>query len=141
MKVVTFVSTVLLGVTWISFKTFIWCCILNHIFVLLNTAKMLILILLDSQICHTPESVLMNQRVHCVHDFGLSYFDPIKAMSWITADYLQWAIYVKNVKRKSRVYTCVKKLAQKIFRASNPSLGKWQSIHFIFAFYPLSFAS
>ena len=33
-------------------------------------------------------------------------------MPWVTADYLQWTIYEK--KTKSRVYMCIKKLAQNI---------------------------
>ena len=53
-----------------------------------------------------PESVMMNQSVHYLHDLGLSYLYSIKALSWITVDYLQWAIYVKT---KSRVYMCIKK--------------------------------
>ena len=38
---------------------------------------------------------------HDFHDLGLSYFYRIKAMSFITADHLQWTIFVKT---KSRVY-------------------------------------
>ena len=67
------------------------------------------LILLNPQVYQAPESVIMNQKVHYFHDFSLSYFYRIKAMSWITADHLQWTIYVKT---KSRVYMCIKKLAQ-----------------------------
>ena len=51
--------------------------------------KMRTLTLLNSQVYQAPESVMMNQRVHYFHDLGLSYFYRIKAMSWITADYLQ----------------------------------------------------
>ena len=67
------------------------------------------LILLNPQVYQAPESVIMNQKVHYFHDFSLSYFYRIKAMSWITADHLQWTIYVKT---KSRVYMCIKELAQ-----------------------------
>ena len=70
---------------------------------------MLTLILLNAQIYQALESVIMNHRVHYIHDLGLSYFYRIKAMSLITADQLQWTIYVKI---KSRVYMCIKKLAQ-----------------------------
>ena len=42
--------------------------------------------------------------------FGQSYFYPIKAMSWITTDYLQWTTYVKN--KNSCLYVLKKKLAQ-----------------------------
>ena len=35
---------------------------------------------------------MMKQRAHCFHDFGLPYIYRIKAMSWITADYLQWTL-------------------------------------------------
>ena len=70
---------------------------------------MLILILLNPQVYQAPESVMMNHRVHYFHDVGLFYFYPIKAMPWITADNLQWNIYVKT---KSRVYMCLKKTAQ-----------------------------
>ena len=67
------------------------------------------LILLNPQVYQAPESVIMNQKVHYFHDFSLSYFYRIKAMSWITADHLQWTIYEKT---KSRVYMSIKKLAQ-----------------------------
>ena len=67
------------------------------------------LILLNPQIYQAPESATMNHRVHYFHDFGLSYFYHIKTMSLITADHMQWTIYVKT---KSRVYMCVQKLAQ-----------------------------
>ena len=67
------------------------------------------LILLNPQIYLAPESVIMNHRVHYFHDLGLSYFYRIKAMPLITADHLQWTIFVKT---KSRVYMCIKKLAQ-----------------------------
>ena len=65
---------------------------------------------------------MMNQRVHCFHDFGLSYLYRIKAMSWVTADYLQWTIYVKI---NSRLYMCIKKANIKLPRPSNPLLSKW----------------
>ena len=67
------------------------------------------LILLKTQVYQAPQSIMMNQRLHYLHDLGLSYFCRIKPMPWITADYLQWTIYVKT---KSRVYMCIKKLAQ-----------------------------
>ena len=35
------------------------------------------------------KSTMMNQRVDYFHDVGSSYFYRIKAMSLITADYLQ----------------------------------------------------
>ena len=39
----------------------------------------------------------MNHRVHYFHDLDQPYFYRIKAMSLITADHLQWNIYVKRV--------------------------------------------
>ena len=58
----------------------------------------------------TPKSinhqrVMMNQRVYYFHGLGLSYFCSTKALPWIIADYLQWAIYIKT---KIRVYMCIK---------------------------------
>ena len=50
---------------------------------------MLTLILLNAQIYQALESVIMNHRVHYIHDLGLSYFYRIKAMSLITAEHLQ----------------------------------------------------
>ena len=47
------------------------------------------LILLISQVYQAPERVMMNHRIHYFHDLGLSHFYRIKAVSWITADYLQ----------------------------------------------------
>ena len=66
-------------------------------------------ILLNPQIYQALESVIMNHRVHGLHDLGLSYFYCIKALSLITADHLQRTRYVKT---KSCVYMCIKKLAQ-----------------------------
>ena len=82
---------------------------------------MLTLILLNPQVFQAPVSVMMKQRVHYFHDLGLNYFYYSKAMSWITAAYLQW---IRFVKTKSRVYMCVKKTSTKISRPSNHSLGK-----------------
>ena len=73
--------------------------------------KMPTLILLNFQICQAPESVMMNQRVHYFLDLGLSYFYRIKPMSRITAEYLQWTIYVKT---KSGGYMYIKKLAKNV---------------------------
>ena len=67
--------------------------------------RLIRLILLNFQIYQPPESVMTNQRVHHFHNLGVSYFCSIKALPWITADYLQWAIYIKT---KSRVYMCIK---------------------------------
>ena len=82
--------------------------------------------------------MMMNERVHYFHDFGLSYFYRIKTMSWITADYLQSTIYVRT---KCLVYMCIKKTGAKLSRPSNPSLSKRKSKSFIFVFYSLSFTS
>ena len=69
------------------------------------------LILLNPQIYQAPESVMRNQKVHYFHDFSLSYFYSIKAMSLVTADNLQWTVYGKT---KNHVYMPIKKkLAQK----------------------------
>ena len=79
------------------------------------------LILLNPQIYQALESVIMNHKVHYFHDLGLSYFYRIKAMSLITADHLQWTIYVKT---KNAVFMYIKKTSTKLSRPSNPSLGK-----------------
>ena len=76
------------------------------------------LILLNRQIYQATESVVMNHRVHYFHGLGLSYFYRIKATPLITADHLQWTIYVKT---KSRVYMGIKKTFQAF-----QSLGKWK---------------
>ena len=96
------------------------------------------LILLNLQVYQTPESVIMNQKVHYFHDLSLSYFYRIKVMSWIIADHLQWTIYGKT---KSCIYMSIKKTSTKLSRLSNPSLGNWKSIFFIFVSYPLSFTT
>ena len=70
--------------------------------------KVSTLILLNIQAYQAPESVMINQRVHYFLDLGLSYFYRIKVMSWITAEYLQWTMYVKT---KCCVYLYIKKLA------------------------------
>ena len=62
------------------------------------------LILLNPHIYQAPESVIMNHRVRYFHDLGLSYFYRIKAVSWMTADHLQWTIYVKKA-----VFICAEK--------------------------------
>ena len=79
------------------------------------------LILLNPQVYQAPASVIKDQRVHYFQDLGLSYFYRIKTLSWITADYLQWTIYVKT---KSHVYMCRKNISLLKTRPSNPSLGK-----------------
>ena len=96
------------------------------------------LISLNFQVYQAPESVMMTQKVHYFLDLGLSYLYRIKGMSWITAEYLQWTIYVKT---KKYVYMYIKKTSKKISRPSNPSLGKWRSLSFIFVFHPLSCTS
>ena len=96
------------------------------------------LVLLNPQFYQALEKVIMNHRVHYFHDLGLPYFYRIKAMPWITADYLQWILYVKA---KSRVYMCIKKTSTKLSRPSYQSLGIWKRIFFIFVFYPLYFTS
>ena len=75
------------------------------------------LILLNPQIYQALKCVIMNHRVHYFHDLGLSYFYRIKAMSLITADHLQWSIYVKT---KGRVYMCMKKTSAKVSRSFKP---------------------
>ena len=80
------------------------------------------LILLNPQVYHAPESVIMNQKVHYFLDLRLSYFCHIKEMSCITADHLQWTIYGKTKSRgKTKSH---KKTSANISRLSNPSLGK-----------------
>ena len=91
---------------------------------------------LNFQVYQAPENVMMTQRVDDFLELDLSYFYRIKGMSWITAEYLQWTIYVKT---KSHVYMYIKKTSKKLSRPSNPSLGKWRSLSFIFVFYPLSY--
>ena len=96
------------------------------------------LILVNSQICQTPESTIMNHRVHCFHDLGLSYFYRIKAMSLTTADHLRWTKYVKT---KSLAYMCIKKLAQTFTGLATSHQVNRNCISFIFVFYPFSFTS
>ena len=72
------------------------------------------LILLIPQVYQAPESVMRNQKVHYFRDFSLSYFYSIKAMSWVTADNLQWTVYGKT---KSHVYMPIKKNYRKNFQA------------------------
>ena len=55
------------------------------------------------------KKVIINHRVHYFHDLDLSYFYCIKAKLLITANHLQWVIYVKT---KSCAHMCIKKLAQ-----------------------------
>ena len=113
-KIAIFVRAVMLDAIEIGFKTSIWCCILTHIFFWLKILeKMPTLILLNPQVYQAPESVMMNQSVHKFYDLGISYVYRIKAISWITADYLQWKFYVKT---KSLVYMC-----KKLSRPCNPS--------------------
>ena len=97
---------------------------------------MLALILINPQIYEAPESVLMNHMLHYSHHLGQCYFYCIKAITLITVDDLQWPIYVKS---KNHVYMCIKKTSAKLSRPSNPSLGKWKCISYIFVFYPFSF--
>ena len=78
-------------------------------------------ILLNPKIYQAPESVIMNHRIQYFHDLVLSCFCHIKTMSLITADHLQWTIYVKT---KNAVFMYIKKTSTKLSRPSNPSLGK-----------------
>ena len=96
------------------------------------------LMLLNFWVYQAPESVMMNQRVHLFSWFGPILFYRIKARSCITAECLQWTIYVKT---KRRVYIYIKKISKKLSRPFNPSLGKSKSLSFIFVFYPLLCAS
>ena len=70
---------------------------------------MLTLKLLIPQIYQAPESVIMNHMIHYFYDLGQCYFYWIKAITLITADHLQWNMYVKT---KNHVYVCIKKPAQ-----------------------------
>ena len=67
------------------------------------------LISLNFQDYQAPESVMMSQKVHYFLDMGLPYFSHIKEMSWTTAEYLQWTIYVKT---KSHFYKRIKEIAK-----------------------------
>ena len=67
------------------------------------------LILLNPQIYQALESVIMNPMIHYFLDLGQIYF--IDLLTFITADHLQWTIYVKT---NSHVYMCIKKLAQNL---------------------------
>ena len=109
-------------------KTSICCCILTHIFFWLNTEDNAELYIIKSLNLSSTRKFIMNHRVHYFYDLGLSYFYRIKAMSLITADKLQWAIYVKT---KSCVYMCMKKLS----RPSNPLLGKWKCINLWYLYF------
>ena len=70
---------------------------------------MLTLILLNPQIYQAPESVITNHMIHYFHDLGQCYIYWIKAITLITADHLQWNIYVK---KKPCLCVHKKKLAQ-----------------------------
>ena len=74
------------------------------------------LALLNPQVYQAPECMIMNHRVRYFHDLILSYFYRIKAMSCLTADHLQWTIYVKT---KIRVYMCIRRTSTKLSKPSN----------------------
>ena len=108
-------------INWVQDFYLMFCLNLNFLLIK-SWKKMLTLILLNPQVYQAPESVMVNQRVNYFHDLGLSYFYSIKAMSWITGDYLQQTIYVKT---KSRIQMCIKKqTSTKLPRPYNLSLGK-----------------
>ena len=110
-----------------------WCCILIHIFFWLNTGKNVDSYVIEPHVYQVPV-LWLTRRIQHFHDLRLSYFYCIKAMSRITAVYLQWTMYVKT---KSSVYICTKKTTTKLSRSSNPSLGKWKSKSFISELYLL----
>ena len=75
---------------------------LNSHFLLAKYCKKCpILGLLISQVCQAPKSAMLNQITRFSW-FGLSFLYSIKLLPWITADYLQWALYVKR--KKSCLY-------------------------------------
>ena len=139
---VIFVSAVMLGAILIGFKTLmtlsIWRCILTHIFFRLNTENNA-----DPYITKPPNLSSTGKCDNEPHDTLFSWFGPMlfllhQSNNLVTADHLQWTIYVKT---KSYVYLWIKKTSAKLSRLSNPSLGKWKCTSFIFVFYPFSFTS
>ena len=96
---------------------------LNSLFLLVKCLKKYrSFILLNSQVYQASKSVMMNQRVHHFHDLGRFMISTTsKSVSWMTADYLEWTIYVKT---KSCVCIYMKKTSTKLYRPSNPLLSK-----------------
>ena len=106
---VIFVSAVILGTILIGLMTLsIWRCILTQIFFWLNTENNA-----DPYITKPPNLSSTGKCDNEPHDTLFSwfscYFYCIKAIILITADHLQWTIYVKT---RSHVYMSIKKLAQ-----------------------------
>ena len=111
---------------------------LNSHFLLVKYWKQCRRLLLNPQFYQAPESEIMNQKEHYFHDLNLSYFYPSKQCHRSQLTTWQWTMYGKT---KSRVYMSIKKTSKELSSLSNPSLGKWKSIFFIFVSYPLSFTT
>ena len=79
---------------------------LNSPFLLVKYWKNTYLYIFKPPSLSSTRQVMMNETVHYFHDQCLYCFYRTKALSWVTADYLQQAIYVKT---KNRVYRCTKK--------------------------------
>ena len=127
----------------IGLKTSIWFCIITHIYFWLNTENNA-----DPYIIKHP---YLSRTRNCDNEPQSTLFSWIgPALSLphqsnaidvnviVTADHLQWTICVKT---KSRVDICLTKTNAKLSRPSNPSVGKWKCISFIFVFYPFFFTS
>ena len=110
-------NVVMLGVIWIGFKIPIWCCIFTHIFFSLNTEDHADLYIIKPPNLSSTRKCDNEPQGTLFSWFGLSYFYRIKAISLITADHLQWAIYVKT---KGRVYMCMKKTSAKLSTSFKP---------------------
>ena len=116
-----FVSAVMLGAIWIWFKSFIWCCILTHIFCSLNTGKnadpyiIKLSSLSSTRECNDePEGTLF------------SWFGPILLLPHESnvMDY-SWLLAMSLIcKNKKPCLYLHKKTSTKRSRPSNPSLGE-----------------
>ena len=135
---VIFASAVMLGAIWIGFKTSIWCCILNHLFFWLNTES-------NAVPCITKPPSLSSTRMYDNEPQGtlFSWFDTVLFLphqSNVMSH--SWPLAMDHIcKNKKPCLYVHKKTSAKLSQPSNPSLGKWKCISFIFVFYPFSFTS
>ena len=131
---VIFVSAVMLGAILIGFKTSIWCCILTHIFFSLNTENNA-----DPYIIKPPNLSSTRKCDNEPQGIAFSWFGPILFLPHQSnvIDH-SWPLAMDHICKNKNPYLYVhKKTSAKLSRPSNPSLGKWKCISFIFVFYPL----
>ena len=136
-KIVILVSAVMLGAIYIGFKTFIWSCILTHILFSLSTGKNV-----DPYIIKL--SSLSNTREFDDEPNGTlcSWFGHILFLQYeINAIGHGWLLAMDHVCKNKMSCLYVLKKSTKHSRPSKTLLVKWQSIPFIFVFYPLFFTS